>query len=212
MRIYAVADIHSKPEKLKLIQDTVRRLTPDVLVAAGDIARYFGSDTVLAELNDLGIPVLIVRGNTDSSAMEKWSLAYNNISSLHLQSKDLAGIHFAGVGGTLLLPFRSRLGFWEAPYVTRLKNLIQARTVFVAHPPPFGTLDEVAGKWHSGSTAVGGLVDTLQPRLCICGHIHESSGIKERGKTLVVNCSIGKNGAGALIELDEQKIQSAIMI
>jgi hypothetical protein len=45
------------------------------------------------------------------------------------------------------------------------------------------------------------LVDQKQPRLLICGHIHEAAGTSEIGNTTVVNCSIPKTGKGMMIEL-----------
>ncbi len=37
MRIYAVADIHGKPEKIALVREKTEALKPDALVVAGDI-------------------------------------------------------------------------------------------------------------------------------------------------------------------------------
>jgi Icc-related predicted phosphoesterase len=37
--------------------------------------------------------------------------------------------------------------------------------------------------------------------MLICGHIHEKPGWALIEKTLVVNCSMGRSGAGALITL-----------
>jgi Icc-related predicted phosphoesterase len=35
----------------------------------------------------------------------------------------------------------------------------------------------------------------------LCGHIHERRGIAQLGRTLVVNCSVGRGGAGALVTI-----------
>ena len=40
-----------------------------------------------------------------------------------------------------------------------------------------------------------------EPLLCICGHIHEMPGTEMHRKTLVINCSMGRGGGGALIEI-----------
>ena len=45
------------------------------------------------------------------------------------------------------------------------------------------------------------LILEKQPRMLICGHIHEKPGWALIEKTLVVNCSMGRSGAGALIVL-----------
>ncbi|MBU1713935.1 MAG: phosphoesterase, partial [Proteobacteria bacterium] len=72
----------------------------------------------------------------------------------------------------------------------------------IAHPPPFGTLDKVLGKFHAGCKSLREIVSRRQPQMLICGHIHEMPGSAFLGKTLVVNCSIGMKGKGALIELN----------
>ena len=51
-----------------------------------------------------------------------------------------------------------------------------------------------------------------QPQLFICGHIHERPGYAFLGKTLVVNCSIGMKGKGALIELNVDSPPVAEMV
>ncbi len=48
MRIYAVADIHGKPEKIALVREKAEDLIPDALVVAGDITNYFNSVIQLA--------------------------------------------------------------------------------------------------------------------------------------------------------------------
>ncbi len=47
------------------------------------------------------------------------------------------------------------------------------------------------------------LVEQKQPRLLICGHIHEAAGVSEIGETTVVNCSIPKSGKGMMIDVGE---------
>jgi len=37
----------------------------------------------------------------------------------------------------------------------------------------------------------------------MCGHIHEDPGITRTDKPIVVNCSMGKRGEGALVEIDK---------
>ena len=75
------------------------------------------------------------------------------------------------------------------------------KTVLVTHPPPRGKRDEVLRLFSAGSKRVERIISALQPALAICGHIHEGSGTAFIEDTLVVNCSMGKKGAGALIEI-----------
>ena len=74
------------------------------------------------------------------------------------------------------------------------------------HPPPFGVLDRVLDRVHSGSREIYNIITQKQPLLFLCGHIHEDTGQSNIGKTIVVNCSIGKSGGGAIIQLEENQI------
>jgi Icc-related predicted phosphoesterase len=58
--------------------------------------------------------------------------------------------------------------------------------IVVSHAPPLGYLDKTP--WGNGGSRI--LLDAIkkfQPRLVICGHIHEAKGKKKIGKTEVYN-------------------------
>jgi len=205
MRIYAVADIHGQPDKIKLILANTLQLNPDVLVVAGDIASYTGSAEILAQLNDIPVPVLAVRGNTDLPRIKNLLQFFSNISLLHLKQVTVCNTHFIGVSGCIPIPFSSRICLNQTKVVKELKPLIKSNSVLVAHPPPWGTLDKVLGRFHAGCRGLKKVINICRPMLMICGHIHESFGSVLFEKTIVVNCAIGNNHAGAIIELGKDK-------
>ena len=202
MRIYAVADIHGRSDKISLIRGNTLQLNPDVLVVAGDITNYTRSARVLAQLNDIPVPVLAVRGNTDLSKVENMLEDFPNISPLHLKQVTIGSTPFIGVSGCIPIPFSSRICLNQMQVFEKLKPLIKSNSVLVAHPPPWGTLDEVFGRFHAGCRSMTKVIKMCRPMLMICGHIHERPGSVFIGETLVVNCALGKNHAGAMIELD----------
>ena len=204
MRIYAVADIHGRSDKIALIRGNTLQLNPDVLVVAGDITNYTGSAGILAQLNDIAVPVLAVRGNTDLSRVENLLENFPNISPLHLKQVTIGSTPFVGVSGCIPIPFSSRICLSQAQVFEKLNPLIKSNSVLVAHPPPRGTLDEVLGRFHAGCRNLTKLIKICQPVLMICGHIHERPGSAFIGKTLVVNCALGRNHSGAMIELDNE--------
>lgn len=207
MRIYAVADIHARIRKIRLILDTILKHKPDVLVIAGDITNIVNPVPILARLNQIPVPVLAIRGNTDLARVENLIGRYPNITSLHLKQITMNGVNFAGVSGTFPLPFHSRIALREGPIRQQLEPLVKKDTVLVAHPPPYGVLDEVMGRFHAGSRALYDIISKGQPRLMICGHIHERPGTALIGKTRVVNCAMARTGAGAMIELSKDEIR-----
>ena len=60
-RIYAVADIHGKPARIKRVHKVLLELNPDALIVAGDITNYFNSTDVVEQLNHMPVPVLAIR-------------------------------------------------------------------------------------------------------------------------------------------------------
>jgi hypothetical protein len=202
MRLYAVADIHAKPEHLELIRSHIEIHHPDALVVAGDIFNYLHPEPVLHILNGFGVPVLAVRGNSDPAYMARYFAAYSNIRLLNAGRIRLDGISFAGLSGTIPVPFRSRIAFREKHLMEKMKPMLDRDTILIAHPPPYGTLDRVGRKIHAGSALVRDLVVHTSPRMLICGHIHEDKGMEMLEQTLVVNCCLPHGGRGALVELD----------
>ena len=200
MLIYAVSDIHGNPEKLSKIRRNVVEHNPDVLVVAGDLTSYHGHRRVVSGLNDMGLPVLAVRGNSDLPVVDRLLRAFPRTDSLHLKETVLKGVRFTGVSGAIPVPFRTRLRWIERPVLEQMIGLVQEHSILVAHPPPWGTLDEVMGKFHAGCRGLEEIVRKRQPRMLICGHIHERPGTARLGKTLVVNCNMGRRRAGAMID------------
>jgi Icc-related predicted phosphoesterase len=203
MLIYAVADIHGKPDRLRQIEKSVARSTPDLLVVAGDIGGYFKPGPAIARLAALSLPVLMIRGNGDRRKIGRLIATAPNIVDLHLHTETVQKLTFTGIGGTVPLPFRSRLALRERELERRLSPLARQADIIVAHPPPYGLVDQVAGRFHAGSQAVARIVRRHQPPLVLCGHIHESAGMVITGPTVVVNCALGRNGGGALITMEK---------
>ena len=202
MRIYAVADIHGKPGKIALVREKTEDLKPDALVVAGDITNYFNSVDVIEQFDHMPAPVLAIRGNTDLSRVDRLLDGYPNTTSLHLREHKIKGVGFVGVSGTIPVPFGSRIRLRQKGIFDILTALIKEDSVLVVHSPPRGILDEVFGKFHAGCRRLYHLVLHRQPRLVLCGHIHERPGIASIGQTTVVNCCVSRTARGAMVDFD----------
>jgi len=212
MRIYAVADIHGRQNRYSMIQEKVSSHHADILVVAGDITNYFRPYPVIERLNNFSIPVLAVRGNSDRAVVESLFNAFDNITSLNLKEISLNGVPFTGISGTIPVPFCTRIGLRERQIKNKILQLVTPDSVLVVHPPPWGVLDRVLNKFHAGSRSIKDIIIKKQPRLVLCGHIHEDPGIAYINQTLVINCSIGKSGAGVLIELRDNEKPKVVFL
>jgi Icc-related predicted phosphoesterase len=95
---------------------------PDILVLAGDISKRRQPDSMLQALNRLDLPVLLIRGNSDSRGLVSLLQPFARLRSVHLSKARFNGVEIVGVGGTLPLPFHSRLGFKETDVVARVSG------------------------------------------------------------------------------------------
>ena len=205
MLLYAVADIHGKKNNLSAIQENVRRYKPDLLIAAGDITNYFYPGNTVDRLAGMGVTVLTVRGNSDFPQVDRLIAEKPGVHSIHGKGYRQDGFHFIGWGGAVPLPFRTITCFMEKKRFRRIEPVLSQQSVLVMHPPPYGVLDRVLGKIHSGSRNIYNMILLNQPLLFLCGHIHEDIGHTRIGRTTVVNCSMGKWGDGAIIQLQADR-------
>ncbi len=69
-------------------------------------------------------------------------------------------------------------------------QLIPSNTdILLLHGPPRGYGDRNSHDEHTGSPSLTRRIQEVQPRLAICGHIHEARGEYHIGNTLVANVS-----------------------
>lgn len=81
--------------------------------------------------------------------------------------------------------------------------------ILVCHQPPYGYLDKVNNSaapkdWkgkHAGSKVILDYVKKYQPKVVLCGHIHEAKGEAKIGKTKVYN--LGWHGNYKVIDLNK---------
>lgn len=200
MRIYAVADIHGHVARFDLVRKKAVETEADLIVMAGDISGYLSYKHIPDQLKSMPVPVFYVRGNSDGRQAARLWQHDSRVTHLHLRKVNYQGLCFAGISGVFLLPFESRLCLAEKRLTSRLATLLSDVSVLVTHTPPRGTVDKVMGRFYSGSRALRALAMKYQPALLICGHIHENTGTAFLGRTLVVNCSMAKKGAGVLVD------------
>lgn len=77
-------------------------------------------------------------------------------------------------------------------------------SILITHNPPYGVLDKAYDGKHVGSKILLKAIKKHQPKIVLCGHIHESKGKKKIGKTPVYN--LGWHGDYAVIDINRNKL------
>jgi Icc-related predicted phosphoesterase len=192
MKILAVADIHGAQYRLNLVLKNIERYSPDLVVICGDITQFGPTELAKNLLNQIPIDTLAITGNIDTLDVGR-GIEESNAINIEMKRIMKKGLPFVGINGIDENQFR----------IVKEEKLLDKSSVVVSHVPPFGTKDKVFLGMHGGSKELRELVDEFNPRLVLCGHIHEDPGFTKIGKTTVVNCSMGKRGEGSLIDINE---------
>ncbi len=194
MKLLLFSDVHCSADHCN---ELVRKSTSaDIVIGAGDfgIIRE-GLETTIKMLQPIQKPTILVPGNSESlEELEKACRNWESANVLHGSGVELSGIKFYGVGGGIpITPF----GDWSYDFnekeARKLLLDCPSSSVLVTHSPPKGAVDISSSGQRFGSQAILETIVEKKPLLCVCGHIHESSGRSEKiGETPVVNA--GPNG------------------
>ncbi len=192
MLVLVIADLHGRYNYPREIKKELN--CADLIVMIGDITDFGGKSqatTVLTGFSSYKDKLVAVNGNCDRSdvnhALDDWGI------NLHREGKIIDGIGFFGLGGSSPTPFHTPQEYTEDELarflVTGWSKVESCPTkVLVSHPPPHGCkLDRTRSGSHAGSSAVREFIETHQPQLVLCGHIHEAKGYDKIGTTLVIN-------------------------
>jgi Icc-related predicted phosphoesterase len=196
MKIVATADIHGAQYRLNILLDSIEKYHPDLVVICGDITQFGPGDIARNFLDQIPVDVFAVPGNIDTPDVGP-AISESKATNLHLQKVNYRGVSFVGINGVDSSEVSAFLSDEDK------KEWITSETVLVSHVPPFGYQDKVFFSKHSGSKELREVVDRYHPRLMLCGHIHENPGITETKESMIINCSMGKRGAGALIDIND---------
>ena len=193
MKILATADIHGSQYRLNIVLKNIDRYSPDLVVICGDITQFGPEELARNFLDQIPVETLAITGNIDTIDVGK-GIDDSKATKIEMKRVVKKGIPFVGFNGVNTNQFK----------VVEEKKLLDENSVLVSHVPPYGAQDKAFIGMHGGSKELRELVDKFKPKLVLCGHIHEDPGITKIGNTTVVNCSMGKRGEGALIEINDE--------
>jgi Icc-related predicted phosphoesterase len=191
VRVLAIADEESDA----LWGETLRDLKPDVIVACGDLPFEYLENLV----SRTDKPLLYVPGNHDPELRPPGSIYAGmaasdeavgppGCESVDGRVSEAAGLRIAGLGGSVRYrpgpnQYSQREMAWRAFKLrTRVWLSRQPLDMLITHAPPAGYGDSDDPP-HHGFSALVGLVEHLQPRLLIHGHVNTYG---PKGKELTI--------------------------
>ncbi len=212
MRILVASDLHGSEKAAAGIHKKSLERKVNLVVICGDIT-HFGSVSqaiqLLRKTSVPNIPLLFVPGNCDSPDLA--ALAdLEGIHNIHGRSRIMDGVCFGGVGGSPPSPFDTPFELSEEEIRSVLDGISFESTtcswrVMVSHPPPLDTsLDITSFGLHVGSKSVREFIQTVQPDLILCGHIHESMGKDSLNGSVMVNPGSARHGFFVVVTLGEE--------
>ncbi|MEM0118223.1 MAG: metallophosphoesterase family protein [Conexivisphaerales archaeon] len=196
MIIVQVSDVH----RSRSILERLKRLSEDseMLVISGDVTT-FGEPSYFQQfmkaLTALKSKVIYVPGNNDKPDFS----VPDNIENLDGKRISYAGVSIGGLGGSPPTPFNTPYEVQEEELKRKLEGLGYV-DILVSHSPPVGTpADRLENGGHAGSKAVREYIATYNPRLVLCGHVHEAVAKFKLGESLVINPGSAASGRYARI-------------
>ena len=173
MRILAFSDLHHSRARAQAMVGA--SLEADLVIGAGDFCNHReGLQEAMNLLGGITVPFIVVPGNAES-ADELCDAAHLGTHVLHGQGVEIDGVSFFGLGYAVPeTPF----GDWSCDLseatAEQMLNNCETVDVLILHSPPKGVADQSSTGVSLGSTAIRAAIERIQPKLAVCGHIHDS--------------------------------------
>jgi uncharacterized protein len=205
MRILTISDIHGQYEEFNL----EKLPEADVILVAGDLTNFgmrppfsyrLQAERELEMARDwferlhAHCPrILWVQGNHDIDMPDDFLEPFaQNIrdQSIVLEFDDQS-ISVRGVSLTCAFDKPHLAQQWAFTTINPLADSsafdFGYHDIIVSHGPPLNCLDRTKFGQHIGSPALQKHVLEFQPKLVVCGHVHEAAGVQALGQSIVVN-------------------------
>jgi Icc-related predicted phosphoesterase len=192
MKILAVADFHGSQYRLNIVLENIKKYSPELVIVCGDITQFGPGEVATNFLNQIPVDTFAIPGNIDTPDVAE-SIDKSKATNIALKKVEKNKILFVGVGGDNI----------SKSDVNLIEKILDEKSVLVSHVPPHGLQDKAFIGMRAGNKELRKIVDKCKPRLVLCGHIHEDPGYTKIDNTIVVNCSMGKRGEGAIIEINK---------
>lgn len=181
LKIVHLSDTHGMHDEIKVPEC-------DIVIHSGDWSGYGTLEEAqrfLAWLNRLPAKYKVfIAGNHDKSVVANNSLfraelaKYEGIYYLQDQAIDLNGKII--IYGTPWTPTFGRWSFMLDRESDKMREMLEKIPndidILVCHGPLFGVLDKTADGDLAGNEEMNDYVESIKPKVFLCGHIHEGYG------------------------------------
>lgn len=192
MKIISISDTHGYHEKIELPKG-------DVLIHAGDISMKGEKQDIIDFLNwfskqDFEYKIFIA-GNHDFYFERQPEEEIKRIIPADVIYLNDSGTEIDGVTfwGSPVSPWFFNWAFnrHRGKQIKRHWDLIPGNTdILITHGPAHKILDKTKKGIYTGCEDLLQRVEEINPRVHICGHIHEAYGIQEKNGTVFINASV----------------------
>jgi len=187
MKILAFSDLHHARARAEALVEASAEA--DLVIGAGDFCNHrTGLPEAMNLLTGIEAPMIVVPGNAESVG-ELEAAAHANTTVLHGTGCKIDGLRIFGLGyGIPVTPF----GDWSCDMTEeqadKALSACEDADILILHSPPKGVADLTSNGLSVGSTAIRDAITRIQPKLAVCGHIHDSWGHSGQiGATRIVN-------------------------
>jgi Icc-related predicted phosphoesterase len=188
VKLLAFSDLHRDLDQAAEL--VAMSAEADVMIGAGDFASmHEGLDETIDALAAIETPTVLVPGNNETEqALREATSGWSTATVLHGSGTEIDGVEFYGLGaGIPITPWEWSFDLDDEAATTMLSGCPEG-AVLVLHSPPKDHCDSNGTDMHFGSPALLRAVAEKNPRIAVCGHIHESWGCESRiGSTPVRN-------------------------
>lgn len=195
MRILAFSDIHTDLAACQNLAEQSRLSSIDIAIGAGDFAvMRMSLQKTIDSLRRIECPIVLVPGNGES--VEELQVAcrpYPHMHVLHGTAWTFQDATFFGLGYAVPeTPF----GAWSCDLseadAQALLEPCPPGSILISHSPPLGHVDVNSKGEHVGSRSVLETIHRTQPRIVLCGHVHDCwTQVSQIDSTMIYNLGPG---------------------
>lgn len=199
-KFLVISDIHGNERCLNKIRASYHKYEPDFSVVCGDITHFGPPQDAMNILERIPTDVIGIIGNCDpESVIQAYAEAEEEYIELKITQK--GDLDFIGLSGSS----------YSEDKLQTFERRGSVSDVFVFHQPPYDILDKTSKGEHIGNKDLKPMIEKLEPKLVLSGHVHEDRGIVEEENTTFMNPGPAMDDKLGLVEIEDDTIDAKLI-